>query len=190
MTILTHRAAIILRLWLGVLSLLLCLPPPALSAFPDADTQPSEYQVEAAFLLNFTKFVDWPPAAFASAEAPFNLCVVGQDPFGDSLDRVVSGETVNGRKLTVIRSRRAPAPKSCQIVFVPATEGDAAQILKALNPEVLTVGEGEGFLRAGGMIGFVIENRRVRFSVNLNPAERGQLKLSSKLLSVARSVQR
>ena len=123
-----------LRLCLGALSLLLCLPPSVSPAFPDADTQPSQYQVEAAFLLNFTKFIDWPPDAFASAEAPFNLCVVGQDPFGDRLERVVGGETVNGRKLTVTRMRRAPAPKTCQIVFVPATEGDAAKVLKASEP--------------------------------------------------------
>jgi hypothetical protein len=166
------------RLW-AVLALL-CLPASA--------QQPLEYQVKAAFLLNFTKFVEWPPSAFNAPDAPLVLCILGEDPFGAALDQVVAGEVVNGRKVAVERIKRAPAPQSCQVLFVSGAGKDAAKILSDLGPGVLTVGEGADFLRGGGMIAFVIENRRVRFDIHQAVAEKAGLALSSRLLSVARSV--
>src|SRR5689334_7219765 len=83
-----------------------------------ADAPPLEYQVKAAFLLNFTKFVEWPASAFADGRSPLNICVLGEDPFGAALDQMVRGEAVNGRPLAVRRMRRAPEPKSCQVLYV------------------------------------------------------------------------
>ena len=125
-----------------------------------------EYQVKAAFLLNFTKFVEWPATAFADERSPFAICILGEDPFGTALSQMVNGEGVNGRNLVVRRIRRAPEPKSCQVLFVGGSEKDVPNALAETGPGILTVGEGEDFLRDGGMIAFVIENRRVRFDIN------------------------
>jgi hypothetical protein len=152
--------------------------------------EPLEYQVKAAFLLNFTRFIEWPSEAFENARSPLAICILGDDPFGDTLNQLVKGETVNGRKLVVQRIRRAPPPKSCQVLFVSTSEKDLPKILTGLGPGVLSVGEADGFLRDGGMIAFVIENRRVRFDINQSAAANASLTMSARLLNVARSVQR
>jgi hypothetical protein len=164
----------------------LCWFPPARCRAAEAKL---EYEVKAAFLLNFTKFIEWPPAAFISAEAPLTICVLGDDPFGNSLDQVVAGESVSGRRLAVQRIKGI-TPKACQVLYVSKSEKEVPGILSALGPGVLTVSDREGFLREGGMIGFVIEGRRVRFDINLHAASRASLAISSRLLSVARSVQK
>jgi hypothetical protein len=150
---------------------------------------PLEYQVKAAFLLNFTKFIEWPPAAFRQQDSPVSICILGVDPFGGVLDQMLSGEVVNGRKVVAQRIRSAPAPQVCQALFVGRPGKDLGKMLPELGPGVLTVGEGEGFIRDGGMIAFVIENRRVRFEINQAIAENAGLKLSSKLLSVAKPIE-
>jgi len=152
------------------------------------DEAPLEYQVKSAFLLNFTKFVEWPATAFADARAPLTICILGEDPFGASLDQMVQGEVVGGRRVEVQRIRGVPEPKSCQVLYIRALEKGARQILTSAGQGVLTVGEGEMFLRQGGMIAFVVENRRVRFDVDQGAASDAMLSLSSRLLSVARSV--
>jgi hypothetical protein len=155
-----------------------------------ADVQPPlEYEVKAAFLLNFTRFIEWPPAAFAAADGPFSICVLGDDPFGRALDRTVEGESVNGRKIEIQRIVRQ-TPASCQIVFAGGSEKDLPKVLAGMGPGVLTVGEGARFLREGGMIAFMLENRRVRFDINQSAAAKAGLRISSKLLSVARSVEK
>ena len=156
---------------------------------PAADP-PTEYQVKAAFLLNFTKFIEWPAEAFSAPDAPIDICILGDDPFGSALDQIVAGEVVTGRKVAIERIRQAPPPKSCAVLFVGRPDKDLLKILRGLGPGVLTVGEGEGFVRDGGMIAFVIENRRVRFDVNEPAAEHAGIKLSSKLLNVARFVEK
>lgn len=148
-----------------------------------------EYRVKAAFLINFPKFVEWPDSQFADPAAPISICIIGDDPFGRTLDRMVEGETVNARRLVVVKIKSEP-PKTCQVVFIPKTDKDVAQILSGLRPGVLTVGEGESFLQQGGMIAFVVENRRVRFDINQSAASNGAVKMSSKLLNVARAVER
>ncbi|HXM44851.1 MAG TPA: YfiR family protein [Bryobacteraceae bacterium] len=154
-----------------------------------AAEEPTEYQVKAAFLLNFTKFIEWPAAAFAASDSPIAICVLGDDPFGSALDQIVAGEVVNGRKVAAQRLKRAPPPKSCQLLFVGGPEKEVSKILPGLGPGVLTIGEGETFVRAGGMVAFVMENRRVRFEINQTAAENAGIKLSSRLLNVAKSVE-
>ena len=106
---------------------------------------PSEYQVKAAFLLNFTKFIDWPDSAFTSADMPISICILGEDPFGPGLDKIIEGETVNNRRLSVQRVRRLPLP-GCHVLFVGQEEKEPGKILAGLRPGILTVGEGERFL--------------------------------------------
>jgi len=167
----------------------ICLPLPLrLGAQPGAGAEISlEYQVKAAFLLNFTKFIDWPNAV--PGDAPFTICLLGDDPFGGALDRIIEGETVNGRRLIVERIRRQQA-QSCQIVYVSRSEKEVSRFLSGLGRGVLTVGEGNQFLREGGMIAFVVSSRHVRFDVNQTAAVNAGLRLSSKLLSVARAVEK
>jgi len=168
--------------WLSA-SFLLCS---ASAAFGQA----LEYDVKAAFLLNFTKFIEWPPSAFPGSSAPFAICILGKDPFGGALDAVVAGETVNGHPLIVRRLTEKPPAQSCQILYTGEPVKEAAQTLGSVGPGMLTVGEGDAFLRGGGMVAFVTENRRVRFDINRSAAEAAGLKLSSRLLNVARSVQK
>jgi hypothetical protein len=149
-----------------------------------------EYSVKAVFLLNFARFVEWPPAAFASEESPMELCVLGKDPFGRLLDDVAQGETVEGRRLVIRRISAPPAAKTCQILYVDPEWKDLPKVLSALGHGFLTVSEGPGFLRDGGMISFVIDNRRVRFDINSTVPGSAGLKVSSKLLNVARSVKK
>jgi hypothetical protein len=147
----------------------------------------SEYQVKAAFLYNFARFVDWPAD---SPDSPFVIGIVGDDPFRGALESAVKGKTVNGRPVLVRRFTSAESAHGCQILFISGSErGRLQSILDSLNGSaVLTVGETEGFARSGVAINFVIENDRVRFEVNVEAAERVQLKISSKLLSIARIV--
>lgn len=149
---------------------------------------PLEYQVKAAFLLNFTKFVEWPDSAFAGPDAPITICILGEDPFGKALDQIVEGESIGNRKVVVNRIKHAPSPKSCQALFVADSQRDTAKTLAEAGPGVLTVGESVRFLSDGGIISFVIERGRVRFDINVDAANKANLKVSSKLLKVARFV--
>ncbi|HEX3746673.1 MAG TPA: YfiR family protein [Bryobacteraceae bacterium] len=151
---------------------------------------PLEYDVKAAFLLNFAKFTAWPPTAFPAPDSPIAICILGKDPFGHALDELVQDEVVDGRKVVVRRIAQAPAAHSCQIVFTQQTGKEAATILNGLGPGVLTVGEGESFVHQGGIIAFLLESRHVRFDIDQKAATLAELKLSSKLLAVARAVQK
>ena len=146
-----------------------------------------EYQVKALFLYNFAKFVDWPPNMRAD---PICIGILGDDPFGDALDQTVKGKTVNGRNFVVKRLQRQEDGEGCHIVFISASEKKKVRaILNGLGRcNVLTVGDVEGFAAAGGVINFEIVDSKVRFEVNIDAAERAGLKLSSKLLNLAKIV--
>ena len=150
--------------------------------------QISEHEVKAAFLLNFTKFVEWKPDAFSDANSPFTICVLGADPFGPTIDLVVENEFVNNRKLTVRRVSDVPQAKTCQVLYISSTGRELRRVLRQVGAGVLTVGEADEFVEAGGMIRFIVENRRVRFEIARALAENRGLQLSSQLLKVARSV--
>ena len=154
---------------------------------PDNRTA-SEYEVKAGFLLNFLRFVEWPAATAGDEKDPFSLCILGDDPFRDILDRMVQGETVNGRPIAVRRLSRWQEP--CHLLFVSGPARDTLRILRQAGAGVLTVGESSGFLDDGGMINFVVEDRRVRFDVSLENATRASVRISSRLVSVARRVER
>jgi YfiR/HmsC-like len=166
----------------------------AFAAYPQTASSPVEYQVKAAFLLNFTKFIDWPPASFPTPDSPITICILGKDPFGPVLDEIVQGETVNDRKVTVQRISQPPVsqpgPQACHVVFVGEPEKDIPKTLGSLGRGVLTVGEGDRFLREGGMVALVLDNRRVRFDINRTAATGAGLGLSARLLNVAREVEK
>lgn len=147
-----------------------------------------EYQVKAAYLLNFTKFIDWPPEPpTAEGIRPFTLCIVGEDPFGPVIDQIVQGQKV-GERPVVVQRVALNINKACQIVYIPSSEKAIKRLIEDLGAGVLTVGEGDGFIKEGGMIAFVLEDRRVKFDVNLRATRAAMLTLSSRLLAIAKWV--
>jgi hypothetical protein len=147
-----------------------------------------EYDVKAAYLYNFAKFVEWPPQSFPSPGAPFAICILGQDPFGHALDAIVQGERIQGKPLVVRRLTGWDDAELCQILFVSTSEQDDFQQLLGTHsfPRTLTVGEVPQFLKAGGHISFFLEGGSVRFAVNPANVARTELRISSKLMRVAR----
>jgi hypothetical protein len=158
----------------------------ALSPLSGADDAP-EYGVKAAFLLNFARFVEWPEAAFSGPNAPLEICIFGHDPFGRMLENVVRGEVVQDRSIVVRHVSGVPKPGTCQTFFV-SSDARVTSIRSLLPRGVLLVSDDPRTLRDGAMIAFAVDSRRVRFDVNQKVAERAGLKISSKLLSIARTV--
>jgi hypothetical protein len=150
----------------------------------------AEYQVKAAFLYNFVKFVEWPPGSFSDSSTPFQICVLGRDPFGDALRNITNEKVVNGHKLEVRQVADLQHARNCHILFVSSSaKMPVKQIVDGLRgASVLTVGDNKGFAEQGGMINFILENDRVQFEVSSKAAEEAGLKISSKLLSVAKLV--
>lgn len=150
-----------------------------------------EYRVKAVFLLNFAKFTQWPSEAFESDRSPIVICILGEDPFGAVMEETIKGETVDGRKLKIKRCKQPAEVAGCQILFLTGMNQDRmVQVLRTMEgSSVLTVGESGTFLEAGGVIAFVMEQNKVRFAINETASERAGVKISSKLLSLAATVQ-
>ena len=150
----------------------------------------SEYQVKAAFLFHFAQFVDWPPEAFKDAGAPLTYCTVGEDPFHGALDASMSGKTIDGRPVRVLHFKLSQEVRPCQILFLGAPEKKflSATLVNLGASPVLTVGESQDFIEQGGMIGFLWEDNKVHFEINLGAAERAKLKISARLLTLAKKV--
>ena len=156
-------------------------------AVQGAQKEATEPELKAAYLFNFTKFVDWPPSAFPSDDSPFRLCVFGQDPFGRILDVLVQGETFKSHRLIVVRPDRLQDLKACHVLFISRSErGRVEEILASLRgASVLTVGETDGFLDQGGLINFVRQNEKIRFEIREQPENPESPKISSKLMRLA-----
>ena len=163
----------------------LAAPVVALSVWGTALAQTAnEYDVKAACLYNFTRFVEWPAA---SDGAPFCIGVAGGDPFHGALDRLVTGRTASGRGIAVRRFKTGDAPGGCEMVFIPGSDlAKARAVLASIHgAAVLTVGEALGFSKRGGVIEFSVEDNKVKLTINLDAAQRAHLQVSSKLLSLA-----
>jgi hypothetical protein len=149
-----------------------------------------EYEVKAAFLYNFVQFVEWPSDAFVDAQSPIVIGILGDDPFGASLDEIVRGEKVNNRSLVIQHYQRIEDIKDCQILFICQSENRRLEeIFPALKDRsILTVGDTDGFAKRGGMIRFVTEKNKIRFRINVEAAKAANLTISSKLLRLAEIV--
>ena len=154
----------------------------------DQNAQLSEDQIKTGFLFNFTKFVQWPPDAFVDSNAPIVVAIVGDTSVRSLLTEVAVGKSLDGRAVIVKTFKEGQDLRTCQILFVGASEqGHVTQILEGLKgSSVLTVGEVGGFVQSGGMINFFVEGNKVRLEINLDAAARGRLKISAKLIAVAR----
>jgi hypothetical protein len=148
-----------------------------------------EYRVKAAFLSKFGSYVDWPTTAFISPTSPFNLCLLGGgEQFGSTLEKVVGGESVNGRAIVVRRIKTVEKNAGCHILYIGASDAQrSAQITEAIRgSNVLTVGDSG----SEGIIDFVIADNRVRFNIDDEAAAQNGLVISSRLLSLAVNVKR
>ncbi len=154
---------------------------------------PSEYQLKAAFIYHFAQFVQWPPAVFPETNSPLVIGVLGQNPFGEDLEKTIRGKSINNRPLTVREvSSVAEATNSCHVVFICSSEQKRLpEVLGAFGGgSILTVSETELFIESGGIINFVREGAKIRFQVNEAAARKVGLRISSKLLSLASSTGR
>jgi YfiR/HmsC-like len=154
--------------------------------------RPGEYQVKAAYLYNFGRFVVWPAKLTTANTGPFTICVLGEDPFGPALDTTLAGETIGNQKVAARRISSLQESVDCQILFISSSEAKRLnKIIEALgNSAVLTVSDIPQFSQRRGMIQLLMEGNRIRFEVNLAATQRAGLTLSSELLKVATAVRK
>jgi hypothetical protein len=157
----------------------------------DADS--SEYLIKAGFIYNFAKFVEWPSATFSQPDSPIVIGVLGVDPFGSVLDRIVEDKKIGPRGFIVKRfkwGKDLRDLKECKILFVSASEkAHVDEILQSVKGlPILTAGETPGFAERGGVIRFTLEDNRVRFEVNVDAAHQADLNISSRLLTLAKII--
>ncbi len=148
-----------------------------------------EYQIKAAYLRHFAQFVEWPQNVL-SPGAPIVIGLVGQDPFGRAIDEVIAGKHANGHPLVVRHLRWNDDLTSCHVLFVSSSElQHLGAILDATRGfSVLTVADVDGFAMRGGMIELMTVENRVHFDINTSAATEAHLRISSKLLGIARAI--
>ena len=148
-----------------------------------AVTQPA---LRAAFLYNFAKFTEWPADNLPAG--PLTLCVIDDSAVEGALSELVGNSTINGRAVTISRNASGPRLRACHLLYVGGpTSGRAAAILdELLGAPVLTVSNGDDFIRLGGIVGLFVEEGRMRFAINQDAAQRAGVRLSSRLLQLAR----
>lgn len=178
--------AILIRLAL-LLVLALASPAGGGASLRAQDPVPLEYRVKAAYLLNFSRYVEWPAEAFASPAAPVVICVVGSNPFGRELDRAAAGQTSHGRPLVIRQVDNAGRARGCHMAFIGDREWrqEPGSIESLLERGTLTVGESERFARDGGVIGFLPRDGTIRFAVNVAARDRAGVRISSRVLTLA-----
>lgn len=152
------------------------------------NTSAKAYQVKAAFLYNFSQFVEWPEGVFATPDAPFVIGLSGANPFGSYLNQLVAGEKINGHPIVVRQITNISQVKDCHILFINGS--NISEVLAATRQHsILTVSDAENFAARGGMIRFFIDNNKIRFQINPSVARAANLNISSKLLRLAEIVE-
>lgn len=151
-----------------------------------------EYRVKGAFLLNFTRFVEWPAEAFKGPKDAIAICILGASPFSADLDLAAKGMVLGNRTVNLRQIPDAQQARACQMVFVSLNERKRVHaLLEAVQGgNVLTVGESEGFIAAGGIVEFRLEENKVRMDISEAAAKRAGLRISSRLLSLAQPAKR
>jgi hypothetical protein len=178
------------RRWIG--SVACCAVSTQIWSQAQSTSKPTEYQVKAAYLYNFARFVTWPATAAASPENTVAMCVLGDGSFATLLETTGASLMIDGKRTIVRRLPTAEAAGTCSVLFISASARlPPDQVSAAIHQRgVLTVSDLPEFTRRGGIIQFVIEGSRIRFEVNLAAADQAGLTLSSELLKVARAVRR
>ena len=172
------------------LPLVLCLAHAAVPRIAAEQGSAGEYELKAAMLYNLTRFVEWPPSTYPDPQAPMRLCILGRDPFGGSLASIIFKQALNGRPVLIRHSQNDKEIRACHLLYISSSERKTTlQIFATLKgSSVLTVGEMKEFATHGGVIQFSLEEQQVRFDINLDAASRAGLKISSRLLLLARIV--
>ncbi len=152
--------------------------------------KPSEYNVKAVYLFNFANFVTWPELDRVDSTVPFRIGVLGINPFGDALEGVIEGENVDGHPIVIEVADSADKLNSCQIVYMSETGHSQLETIlgQFADNQILTVGEAEGFIELGGVVGFVTGDKRIQFELNMVVARAVGLDISSRLQRVASRV--
>jgi hypothetical protein len=155
-----------------------------------AQSSDEEHRVEAAFIFHFAQLVDWPPDTPIDKEKSLFLCTVGEDPFQGVLEETVAGKAIGDRMMRIRHLADTQDLQSCQILFIGKGQRSGVRALMAAlhNAPVLTVGETTDFAEVGGMIGFLLQGKKVRFEINLASAESARIKIGSRLLMLAQTV--
>lgn len=176
------RRAVSRRRGLTLLLLLISLVPLRVTSLGQVAT---EYQVKAAYIYNFTKFIEWPQAIVTPA---FTICILGDDPFESAIDRLTAGKTAYGHPIQVRRPKNEAETKQCQMVFVGAADrSKAVKLIEVTQGSpVFTVGESQEFLRIGGMVILSMEGNLVKVTVNKAPTESAGFKVSANLMTLAK----
>lgn len=172
------------------LAAVIAFAAPVLDAAEAGGKLTREYDLKAAFLFNFAQFVEWPPEAFPEAGTPFVIGVLGEDPFGRSLDEIVANEAVRNRKIVVRRYRNVQEISTCHILYIGGSEASSlSRILPQLDGRhILTVGETDLFTTYNGVIQFLVVESRLRLRINVEAARMAKLSISSQLLRQAEIV--
>ncbi len=171
----------------GVLLLALAL---ARTGAVVAQSEPTpEYEVKAAYLLNFTRYVEWPQDAFEDDRSALEVCILGPDRFGEVIDRTMASRTSHGRPLRVSRIDQPDQALGCHVLFIGQKVDQRPKFLSSLRGQpILTVGESGRFLRNGGGVELIIVDETVQFGVNLDATDQAGLTVSSRMLHLARRV--
>jgi len=181
----SHDHAFRLPKWLVLLTFLFCTSTHPLCAQRDTE----EYRIKAAFIFHFAQLIEWPDAGLPDPQVLW-FCTQGDDPFQGELDRMVTGKQIGSRTIRVRHLKRGADVRSCQLLFI--ADGNAketAALLQQLgNAPLVTVGDSDNFVQRGGMIGFCMDDNKVRFEINLHAAERAQVAISSRLLALAKTI--
>jgi len=151
------------------------------------ETKHREYEVKAAFIYNFLKFVEWPPKALVNTGS-LNICIIGDDPFGDSIT-AYEGEQVHNKNISIIRTS-LQGIRNCHVVFISSSETEyLSHILNSMRGlNILSISDTDAFAQNGVIINLSIVQQKVRFEINISAARRAGLNISSKLLSLAKTV--
>ena len=161
---------------------------PALADIDHEDT--NEYEIKAAFLYSFLHYVEWPETSFSDDSSPIILGVLGKDPFGPILDRMAETEKINNRELVIKRFEHIDAVGSIHALFIASSKQERlSDVLKGLGDRpVLTAGDTEEFAALGVIINFIIDQKKIRFEINTGAVKKADLKISSKLLKLAKKI--
>lgn len=166
---------------LGLLSLPFCVR---------AQSKVDEYKLKAAFVFHFAEMTDWPAETFGANQNEIIFCTVGNDPFAGELESTLAGKSIGQRAVQIRHVKQAAEARGCQVVFLGGGETKhLPELLTQIgNSPVMTVGESDGFLQEGGMFSFCPDGNKIRFEINVAPADRAGLKISSRLLMLAKNV--
>jgi hypothetical protein len=191
MPIFQLRDKTIMRLLRPIIAMGICLSLALGASAQTLDSSDSsEYLIKAGFIYNFAKLVGWPGGAFAQPDSPIVIGILGTDPFGGIIDRILADKKVDARRFVIKRLKWGMDFKDCDILFIGASEAvHLEEVIRAVKGlPILTIGETPGFARRGCIINLIVEDNKVRFEVNLDAAKQADLNISSRLLALAKII--